>query len=89
MVRDVTLEANIAFSAVALDEGRNDVTFVYRPPFFGLTTALSSLGLLLFIAALVQTKRANKQPTSQHVGCLFTAESIPSRRGFSSTVSPL
>lgn len=54
--RDV-LEANYAFSAVALDEGRNDVTFVYRPPFFGLTTALSSLGLLLFIAALVQTKR--------------------------------
>ena len=54
--RDV-LQANYAFSAIQLDEGRNDVELTYRPPFFTITTALSLLGLGLFVGYLLYLRR--------------------------------
>ncbi len=51
------LQANYAFSAILLDEGRNDVELTYRPPFFTVTTALSLLGLGLFVGYLIYLRR--------------------------------
>ncbi|WP_214755992.1 YfhO family protein [Exiguobacterium sp. s157] len=54
--RDV-LQANYAFSAIQLDQGRNEVELTYRPPFFKITTAMTLLGLVFFISYLVYVRR--------------------------------
>ncbi|MFN4214017.1 YfhO family protein [Exiguobacterium sp.] len=54
--RDI-LQANYAFSAIALDEGRNEVELTYRPPFFTVTTAMTLLGLALFAGYLLYLRR--------------------------------
>ncbi|EPE62140.1 hypothetical protein L479_01470 [Exiguobacterium sp. S17] len=54
--RDV-LQANYAWSAVSLDEGRNDVEMTYRPPFFRLTAGLTLFGVILFGSYLVLARR--------------------------------
>ncbi|TCI63460.1 YfhO family protein [Exiguobacterium sp. SH0S2] len=54
--RDV-LQANYAWSAVSLDEGRNEVALTYRPPFFTLTTGLTLFGVILFGFYLVLARR--------------------------------
>ncbi len=57
--RDV-LQANYAFSAIQLDQGRNEVELTYRPPFFGMTTAMTLLGLILFVSYFAYVRR--KEP---------------------------
>lgn len=54
--RDI-LQANYAFSAIALDEGLNEVELTYRPPFFTITTAMTLLGLALFVGYLLYLHR--------------------------------
>lgn len=54
--RDV-LQANYAFSAIALDKGRNDIELTYRPPFFRVTTAMTLFGLVLFVSYLIYLYR--------------------------------
>lgn len=54
--RDV-LQANYAFSAIQLDQGRNEVELTYRPPFFNITTVMTLLGLVLFISYRVYVRR--------------------------------
>lgn len=54
--RDI-LQANYAFSAIQLDQGRNEVELTYRPPFFRITTAMTLLGLVLFSSYLVYVRR--------------------------------
>lgn len=54
--RDV-LQANYAFSAIELDEGQNTVELTYRPPFFGVTTAMTLFGLVLFVSYLFYLRR--------------------------------
>ncbi|MGI8316285.1 YfhO family protein [Halobacillus mangrovi] len=41
------LKANYAFLGVELEEGKNDITFTYRPPYFSLLSILSILSLMV------------------------------------------
>lgn len=55
------LQANYAWSAVELDEGKNEVELNYRPPFFMATTGLTLLGALLFGLYLTFARRLQKR----------------------------
>ncbi|CEG21696.1 Bacterial membrane protein YfhO [Planococcus massiliensis] len=50
-------KANYAFVAVPLEEGKNSVSFSYRPPFFKVSLALSVLSLAVSLFLLFGRKR--------------------------------
>lgn len=51
------LKANYAFVAVPLEEGRNEVSFSYRPPFFNVSLAATVLSLLFSFFLVFRRKK--------------------------------
>ncbi|KHE72983.1 YfhO family protein, partial [Halobacillus sp. BBL2006] len=51
------LKANYAFLGVELEEGKNEISFTYRPPYFSIVAVVSLLSLMISIVWLVKRRK--------------------------------